>query len=119
MQVLTTLAAALGAPFPPWSMGAGLLSLRATDSFYQSFLVCRGDGRGLPAAGERWQCWLRRMICTAMLPDHTAIALLLIDVINDLEFDGGEVLLAHALPMATQIAALKRRANPPASRPSM
>ena len=44
-------------------------------------------------------------------PDDTAVALLLIDVINDLEFDGGEILLAHALPMATQIAALKRRAK--------
>jgi nicotinamidase-related amidase len=45
------------------------------------------------------------------VPDHTTIALLLIDVINDLEFDGGEALLAHALPMATQIAALKHRAT--------
>jgi hypothetical protein len=45
------------------------------------------------------------------VPDHTTIALLLIDVINDLEFDGGEALLAHALPMATQIAALKHRAR--------
>jgi nicotinamidase-related amidase len=44
-------------------------------------------------------------------PDDAAVALLLIDVINDLEFDGGEALLAHALPMATQIAALKRRAT--------
>jgi hypothetical protein len=44
-------------------------------------------------------------------PDDAAVALLLIDVINDLEFDGGEILLAQALPMATQIAALKRRAT--------
>jgi nicotinamidase-related amidase len=43
-------------------------------------------------------------------PDNTSVALLLIDVINDLEFDGGEALLAHALPMAMHIAALKRRA---------
>ena len=43
--------------------------------------------------------------------DDTAVALLLSDVINDLECDGGEILLAHALPMATQIAALKRRAK--------
>jgi nicotinamidase-related amidase len=42
-------------------------------------------------------------------PDDADVALLLIDVINDLEFDGGEALLAQALPMATQIAALKRR----------
>jgi nicotinamidase-related amidase len=44
------------------------------------------------------------------VPGDRAVALLLIDVINDLEFDGGEELLAHALPMATQIATLKRRA---------
>ena len=45
------------------------------------------------------------------VPDDMAVALLLIDVINDLEFDGGEALLAHALPMATRLAALKRRAT--------
>jgi nicotinamidase-related amidase len=44
-------------------------------------------------------------------PDDADVALLLIDVINDLEFDGGEALLMQALPMATQIAALKRRAK--------
>jgi nicotinamidase-related amidase len=44
-------------------------------------------------------------------PDDAAVALLLIDVINDLEFDGGDTLLTQALPMATQIAALKRRAK--------
>jgi len=42
-------------------------------------------------------------------PDHAAVVLLLIDVINDLEFDGGEALLAQALPMAERVAALKRR----------
>ena len=45
------------------------------------------------------------------VPDNATVALLLIDVINDLEFDGGEALLAHALPVAAQIAALKRRAT--------
>ncbi|GAB4450696.1 MAG: hypothetical protein Fur0044_46170 [Anaerolineae bacterium] len=44
-------------------------------------------------------------------PDQSEIALLLIDVINDLEFDGGETLLSHALPMAQRLAALKRRAK--------
>lgn len=44
-------------------------------------------------------------------PDDAEVALLLIDVINDLEFNGGEALLRQALPMATQIAALKRRAK--------
>jgi nicotinamidase-related amidase len=38
-------------------------------------------------------------------------ALLLIDVINDLEFEGGDALLAEALPMAGRIAELKRRAG--------
>jgi len=44
-------------------------------------------------------------------PDTADVAVLLIDVINDLEFDGGEVLLTQALPMADQLAQLKRRAK--------
>jgi nicotinamidase-related amidase len=44
-------------------------------------------------------------------PDKADTALLLIDVINDLEFDGGERLLAQARPMATRLAVLKRRAK--------
>jgi nicotinamidase-related amidase len=43
------------------------------------------------------------------VPDKADIALLLIDVINDLEFEGGEKLLKHALPAAAKIAALKKR----------
>lgn len=42
-------------------------------------------------------------------PDQSETALLLIDVINPIEFDGGENLLRHALPMAGALAALKRR----------
>jgi nicotinamidase-related amidase len=38
-------------------------------------------------------------------------ALLLIDVINDLAFPGSEVLVRQAEPMATRLAALKRRAD--------
>jgi nicotinamidase-related amidase len=38
-------------------------------------------------------------------------ALLLIDVINDLAFDGSEALVAHAEPMALRLATLKRRAT--------
>jgi nicotinamidase-related amidase len=38
-------------------------------------------------------------------------ALLLIDVINDLAFDGSETLVAQAEPMAARLAALKRRAT--------
>jgi nicotinamidase-related amidase len=44
-------------------------------------------------------------------PDKSAVALLLIDVINDLDFDDGDELLGHALPMARQIAKLKARAK--------
>src|SRR5438105_7065081 len=43
-------------------------------------------------------------------PDNASVALLLIDVINDLEFKGGAELKKHALPAAKKIAALKRRA---------
>jgi nicotinamidase-related amidase len=45
------------------------------------------------------------------VPDACAVALLLIDVINDLEFDGGEALLEPALRAAEQIALLKKRAR--------
>jgi nicotinamidase-related amidase len=43
-------------------------------------------------------------------PDQSPVALVLIDVINDLEFPGGERLLEPALAAAERIAALKRRA---------
>ena len=43
-------------------------------------------------------------------PDKAPVALLLIDVINDLAFAGGKTLLKHALPMAKRLAALKRHA---------
>ena len=45
------------------------------------------------------------------VPDDAAVALLLIDVINDLDFDTGRELLRHALPAAERLAALKRRAK--------
>jgi len=45
------------------------------------------------------------------VPDKSNVALLLIDVINDLEFESGEELLRHALPMAERLAELKRRAK--------
>ncbi|WP_096440726.1 cysteine hydrolase family protein [Alteribacter populi] len=41
--------------------------------------------------------------------DH--VALLLIDVVNDLEFEDGEKLLRHARPMAERTASLKKRAK--------
>src|SRR4029079_11979643 len=44
-------------------------------------------------------------------PDSSAAVLLLIDVINDLEFEGAEVLLPSAMKMAAVLAAFKRRAK--------
>lgn len=44
-------------------------------------------------------------------PDSSAAALVLVDVINDLEFEGGDELLRHAVPAAERIAALKARAR--------
>ena len=44
-------------------------------------------------------------------PEGTTVALLLINVINDLEFAGGEEVLHFALPMAVRIATLKQRAK--------
>jgi nicotinamidase-related amidase len=45
------------------------------------------------------------------VPDKADVALLLIDVINDLEFEQGEQLLQFARPMARHLADLKRRAQ--------
>ncbi len=41
----------------------------------------------------------------------TGTALLLIDVINDLAFEGSASLVAQAEPMASRLATLKRRAS--------
>jgi nicotinamidase-related amidase len=45
------------------------------------------------------------------VPDKADVALLLIDVINDLEFPEGDQLLRFARPMAERIVALKARAK--------
>lgn len=45
------------------------------------------------------------------VPDTAPVALLIIDMINDFEFAGGEAQFASALPVAHRIAALKRRAK--------
>src|SRR6266446_7215096 len=45
------------------------------------------------------------------VPDQAAAALLLIDVVNDFEFEGGDVLLELALPVGKNIANLKRLAK--------
>jgi nicotinamidase-related amidase len=44
-------------------------------------------------------------------PSRTKAALLLIDVINDLEFPDADALLEQAIPMAKRLAELKRRAR--------
>lgn len=46
-----------------------------------------------------------------MAPDKSEVALILLDVINDLAFEGAELLLPHALQAAPRIAALKRRTD--------
>ena len=43
------------------------------------------------------------------VPDRSPVALVVIDVINDFEYETGEALLENALPMADRIATLKRR----------
>jgi len=45
------------------------------------------------------------------VPEHCSAALLLVDVINDLEFEGSEQLVGQIQPMADNTAALKRRAK--------
>jgi len=44
-------------------------------------------------------------------PDSSPVALLIIDAINDLEFEGGAGMLDRAVRMARRIATLKRRAT--------
>jgi nicotinamidase-related amidase len=61
-----------------------------------------GDALAMPAKNEDLH---------GNVPDTAAVALLLIDVINDFEYPGGEELFAQALPMAERLAALKRRAK--------
>jgi len=45
------------------------------------------------------------------VPDRAEVALLLIDVINDLEFPGSEPLIEQVMAIAANIAALKRHAR--------
>ena len=44
-----------------------------------------------------------------MVPNQSTVALLLLDVINDLEFPGGERLVRHTVPMARRLARLRLR----------
>jgi nicotinamidase-related amidase len=43
------------------------------------------------------------------VPEKCSVALLLVDVINDLEFEGSEALVEQVVPMAHRTAALKQR----------
>ena len=45
------------------------------------------------------------------VPESSPVALLLIDVVNDMDFEGSEALVRQAIPMAKRIAELKRRAR--------
>ena len=45
------------------------------------------------------------------VPDQCNVALILIDVINDMEFESGEALLRNALPAAKKLSQLTRRAR--------
>src|SRR5258705_11483405 len=45
------------------------------------------------------------------VPDNSKTALLLIDVINDFEYDDGEILFELALPVGRNIARLKKKAK--------
>ena len=45
------------------------------------------------------------------VPENSPVVLLLIDVINDMEFEGSDKLLRYALPMAKRLARLKARAR--------
>jgi nicotinamidase-related amidase len=60
-------------------------------------------GRGMPPA--------RNDDLHGNAPDAAEAALLLVDVINDLEFEGGDRLLPQALDMARRLAALAARAR--------
>jgi nicotinamidase-related amidase len=44
-------------------------------------------------------------------PDSSSVALLVIDMINDLQWEGGDALLPHAVAAARRIASLKSRAR--------
>lgn len=45
------------------------------------------------------------------VPENSPVALILVDVINDMDFDGGEALRKQALPMAKRLRALAQRAR--------
>ena len=71
----------------------------------RKFVTQALDRSVFPAAGMP----VRSKDLHGSAPDSGPVALLLIDVINDFEFEGGASLFRHAKPMAERIAALKER----------
>lgn len=63
------------------------------------------------AAGVKLSMPIRSDDLHGFVPDTSGAAFLLIDVINDFEFEEGEKLLKLALPVAHNIARLKQRAR--------
>ena len=45
------------------------------------------------------------------VPENSPVALIIVDVINDLDFEGGDKVLENALPMARRLAKLATRAR--------
>ena len=45
------------------------------------------------------------------VPESCPVALLIVDVINDMEFEGGEDLLRHAMPVARRLSEFARKAR--------
>lgn len=43
------------------------------------------------------------------VPENSSVVLLMVDVVNDMKFSEGKLLLRHALPMARQLAKLKSK----------
>src|SRR5688572_16701425 len=73
--------------------------------------ACRAGRCAYSRAGTPAPVPMRNPDLHGSAPDESPVALLLIDVINDMDFAHGPELLRHAIPMADRIAALKARAR--------
>jgi len=69
------------------------------------------EGRGRTARGRKTGGTRANRVRHTVSVPAAGTALLLIDVINDLAFDGSEALVAQAEPMAARLAVLARRAG--------
>jgi nicotinamidase-related amidase len=72
--------------------------------------VTRNDESTATAGEEGWMP-AKNEDLHGNAPDQSPVALVLIDVINDMEYPGGDQLLEHGMPVAERIAGLKRRAK--------